>query len=208
MMLYSYEMVPELKLSQCWRPLQWMSFIFLNCDFCRKQENMGSATHTVCLLLCFWVSGSCYKLQTVGPCTVNRETVRKNNTHSGLFCSLSQSKCCYIRSILFVGTCFLFSVTEVYPVCKWLISWENTFLVWNRKRVICHFKILIEEGKIIVYAHACVLLILICIIPFNLTVADSRSTFHNHTPLYSFYRLHLTAVGKDLHRYQSTSGWM
>ncbi|XP_058635933.1 type III endosome membrane protein TEMP [Onychostoma macrolepis] len=35
---------------------------------------MGSATHTVCLLLCFWVSGSCYTLQTVGPCTVNRET--------------------------------------------------------------------------------------------------------------------------------------
>ncbi len=89
----------------------------LNCDFCRKQENMGSATHTVCLLLCFWVSGSCYTLQTVGPCTVNRETVRKNNTLAGLFCSPSQSKCCYIRSILFVGTCFLFSVTEVYPVC-------------------------------------------------------------------------------------------
>ncbi|XP_026121163.1 type III endosome membrane protein TEMP [Carassius auratus] len=35
---------------------------------------MGSATHTVCVLLCFWVSGSCYTLQTVGPCTVNRET--------------------------------------------------------------------------------------------------------------------------------------
>ncbi|ROL44461.1 Type III endosome membrane protein TEMP [Anabarilius grahami] len=35
---------------------------------------MGSAAHTVCVLLCFWVSGSCYTLQTVGPCTVNRET--------------------------------------------------------------------------------------------------------------------------------------
>ncbi|XP_067229862.1 type III endosome membrane protein TEMP [Chanodichthys erythropterus] len=35
---------------------------------------MGSATHTVCVLLCFWVSGSCYTLQTLGPCTVNRET--------------------------------------------------------------------------------------------------------------------------------------
>ncbi|XP_073708353.1 type III endosome membrane protein TEMP [Garra rufa] len=35
---------------------------------------MGSAAHTVCALLCFWVSGSCYTLQTVGPCTVNRET--------------------------------------------------------------------------------------------------------------------------------------
>ncbi|XP_043098395.1 type III endosome membrane protein TEMP [Puntigrus tetrazona] len=35
---------------------------------------MGSATHTVCVLLCFWVSGSCYTLQTVGPCTVNSET--------------------------------------------------------------------------------------------------------------------------------------
>ncbi|XP_042581990.1 leucine-rich repeat-containing protein 19-like isoform X2 [Cyprinus carpio] len=35
---------------------------------------MGSATHIVCVLLCFWVSGSCITLQTVGPCTVNRET--------------------------------------------------------------------------------------------------------------------------------------
>ncbi|XP_016336028.1 leucine-rich repeat-containing protein 19-like [Sinocyclocheilus anshuiensis] len=35
---------------------------------------MGYATHTVCVLLCFWVSGSCYTLQTVGPCMVNRET--------------------------------------------------------------------------------------------------------------------------------------
>jgi len=43
---------------------------------------MGSAAHTVCVLLCFGVSGSCYTLQTVGPCTVNRETVRKNNTHT------------------------------------------------------------------------------------------------------------------------------
>ncbi|XP_077054657.1 type III endosome membrane protein TEMP [Siphateles boraxobius] len=34
---------------------------------------MGSAAHTVCVLLCFWVSGSCYTLQTVGPCTVKRE---------------------------------------------------------------------------------------------------------------------------------------
>ncbi|XP_052455657.1 uncharacterized protein LOC128015658 [Carassius gibelio] len=34
---------------------------------------MGSATHTVCVLLCFLVSRSCYTLQTVGPCTVNRE---------------------------------------------------------------------------------------------------------------------------------------
>ncbi|KAK2889260.1 hypothetical protein Q8A67_014635 [Cirrhinus molitorella] len=35
---------------------------------------MGSAAHIVCVLLCFWVSGSCSTLQTVGPCTVNRET--------------------------------------------------------------------------------------------------------------------------------------
>ncbi|XP_050967489.1 type III endosome membrane protein TEMP [Labeo rohita] len=35
---------------------------------------MGSAAHKVCVLLCFWVSGSCYTLQTVGPCTVNRKT--------------------------------------------------------------------------------------------------------------------------------------
>ncbi|XP_042615132.1 leucine-rich repeat-containing G-protein coupled receptor 4-like [Cyprinus carpio] len=34
---------------------------------------MGSATHTVCVFLCFLVSGSCYTLQTVGSCTVNRE---------------------------------------------------------------------------------------------------------------------------------------
>ncbi|NP_001313511.1 type III endosome membrane protein TEMP isoform X1 [Danio rerio] len=34
---------------------------------------MGCVTHTVCVLLCFWVSGSS-TLQTVGPCTVNRET--------------------------------------------------------------------------------------------------------------------------------------
>ncbi|XP_067315976.1 type III endosome membrane protein TEMP [Pseudorasbora parva] len=35
---------------------------------------MGSATHALCVLLCFWVSGSCYTLQTMGPCTANRET--------------------------------------------------------------------------------------------------------------------------------------
>ncbi|XP_055070213.2 type III endosome membrane protein TEMP [Misgurnus anguillicaudatus] len=35
---------------------------------------MGSAAHTLCVLLCFWVSVSCLALQTVGPCTVNRET--------------------------------------------------------------------------------------------------------------------------------------
>lgn len=35
---------------------------------------MGCVTHTVCVLLCFWVSGSSYTLQTVGPCTVIRET--------------------------------------------------------------------------------------------------------------------------------------
>ncbi|XP_016140249.1 leucine-rich repeat-containing protein 19-like isoform X1 [Sinocyclocheilus grahami] len=34
---------------------------------------MGFTTHTVCVLLCVLVSGSCYTLQTVGQCTVNRE---------------------------------------------------------------------------------------------------------------------------------------
>ncbi|KAA0712959.1 hypothetical protein E1301_Tti005116 [Triplophysa tibetana] len=36
---------------------------------------MGFAAHTLCVLLCFWVSGSCLRLQTEGMCTVDRETV-------------------------------------------------------------------------------------------------------------------------------------
>ncbi|XP_051986802.1 type III endosome membrane protein TEMP [Xyrauchen texanus] len=35
---------------------------------------MGFVARTLCLLQCFWISGLCHTLQTVGPCTVNRET--------------------------------------------------------------------------------------------------------------------------------------